>query len=176
MPIEHVTIPLTGAGDSTAQVATDSTPSGVVQLFKLAVSADGSEILVPAGADGLYVAIIERAEDPQDQLLIATSLAAGSVIDKDAVDIATGKTGRLLAADIGASVPIRVDLQCVNGARITRTSIYALKGTQRWKSPTNVHIEQVGGAAKHFGCEITNLHTIATADARVTLYWDEVTL
>jgi hypothetical protein len=174
MPIEHVTIPLTGAGDGTAQVATDNTPSGQVQLFKLAVSADGSELLVPVTLEGLFVQSTKRATDPQDQILVATSLAAGALIDKDAADIPLGKTGRLLAADVGASVPIRVDLQVVNGSRISRTSIYALKGSKQWEVPSTTQIELVGGTGKHFGVEITNLSPKETSDARVTLYWDEV--
>lgn len=174
MPIEHVTLPLTGGGDTTTQVAVDTTPEGVVQLFKIVVSADGISTLVPADVDGLFVQSIERAESPQDDLLIATSLSAGAGVDLTAAAISTGKTGRLMAADVGAAVPIRVDLQTVNGSRVTRTSIYALDGTKQWKAPTPVHIELAGGPAKFFGAHVVNLSPATASDARVTLYWDEV--
>lgn len=174
MPIETVNLPLTGAGDAGVQVAVDDTAEGVVQLFKLVLSADGISTLVPADVDGLFVQSISRVEDPQDQLLIATSLSAGSSVDLDTANITTGKTGRLLAADCGASVPIRVDIQVVNGTRITRSSVYALKGQERWETPAPMCIEQAGGVGKKFGVAITNLSPATTSDARVTLYWDEV--
>lgn len=54
---DNVQIPLTGSGDSTANVATDDTgATGQVQIIKLAVSTDGSAALLPANAsDGLLV-------------------------------------------------------------------------------------------------------------------------
>jgi hypothetical protein len=172
--IEHVILPLTGAGDSTTKVAVDNTADGVIQLFKIVHSADGVSTLVPADVDGLFVQGIKRAESPHDQLLIATSLSAGASADLDTANITTGKTGRLLAADIGATVPIRVDIQVVNGTRINRTSIYAMCGTERWETPADGFIEQTGGVGKKFGVTVTNLSISRTSDARVTLYWDEV--
>lgn len=174
MALETVNLPLTGVGDSGVQVAVDDTAEGVVQLFKIVVSADGVSTLVPADIDGLFVQSITRVEDPQDQLLIATSLSAGGNTDLDTANITTGKTGRLLAADIGASVPIRVDLQVVNGTRISRCSVYALNGHERWETPAPTFIEQIGGVGKRFGCTVTNLSVSEASDARVTLYWDEV--
>jgi hypothetical protein len=172
---EQVNLPLTGFGDSTVEVAVDTTPDGVIELVKLAVSADGSAVLIPANLDGLFVQM--RLESPQDELLLATSLGAGANVDLNATDITTGKTGRLLGADIGGSIPLRCDIQVVNGVRITRSTIYTLAGeTIPWRAPFGAKfIELAGGVAKHFGASVTNLSASRTADARVTLYWDEVT-
>jgi len=172
---ETVILPLTGAGDNTTPVAVDLTPDGVVQLFKLSVSANGIVTLVPADMDGLYVQTVQRAEDPQDDLLIASALSPGGNQDLNATDIPVGKTGRLMAVDIGGSVPLRCDVQVVNGSRVTRTSIYASDGNSLlWRPPSSMFIELAGGANKHFGVSITNLSPVRTSDARATLYWDEV--
>jgi hypothetical protein len=172
---EQVNLPLTGFGDSTVEVAVDTTPDGVIELVKLAVSADGSALLIPANLDGLFVQY--RLESPQDDLLLASALTAGANVDLNATDITTGKTGRLLGADIGGSIPLRCDIQVVNGVRITRSTIYTLAGeTVPWRPPFGAKfIELAGGVTKHFGVSVTNLSVSRTADARVTLYWDEVT-
>jgi hypothetical protein len=173
--IEHVNLPLTGAGQSTVKVAVDNTPDGVIQLFKIVHSADGVSTLVPADVDGLFVQSIDRVENPQDDLLVATNLSPGGNTDLNAADIATGKTGRLLAVDVGSSVPIRCDIQLVNGSRVTRTSIYSITGeTFPWKVPAPAFFELAGGTGKHFGVSVTNLSPYKAADIRATLYWDEV--
>jgi hypothetical protein len=175
LPIETVNLPLTGAGDNTVRVAVDDTAAGVVQLFKIVVSADGVSTLVPADIDGLFVQSIERAESPQDVMVVATALAAGANADLNGTDIATGKTGRLMAVDVGASVPARWDIQTVNGSRVTRTTLYTGFGDHRtWRPPSPVFIELAGGIGKHFGLSVTNLHSHKAADLRGTLYWDEV--
>lgn len=172
---EQVNLPLTGFGDSTVEVAVDSTPDGVIELVKLAVSTDGSAVLIPANLDGLFIQ--PRLESPQDEVLVATALAAGANIDLDATDIPLGKTGRLLGADLGGSVPFRFDIQVVTPARVLRTTIYTWPGDSKiWRPPFGQKfIELVGGAGKHFGLSVTNLDVATTADARATLYWDEVT-
>lgn len=172
---ESVNLPLTGTGDGTVEVAVDLTPDGVIELVKLAVSTDGSAVLVPADLDGLYIQ--PRLEDPQDQILVATALGAGSNVDLDAADIPLGKTGRLLGADLGGSVPFRFDLQTDNGARVTRTTVYTNAGeTIPWRPPFGAKfIELAGGVGIHFGLSVTNLDVAVAADARCTLYWDQVT-
>lgn len=175
MPAEQVTLPLTGFGDGTVDVAVDSTPEGVIELVKLAISADGSSVLIPANLDGLTIQ--PRLESPQDELLIATNLGAGANQDLNATAIPLGKTGRLLGADIGSSVPMRADIQVVDGARVTRTTIYTVPGqTFPWRVPFGAKwIEQIGGVAKSFGVSLTNLDVNQAADCRATLFWDEVT-
>ena len=172
---DTVQLPLTGAGDPTADVAVDITPDGVVELVKLAVSADGSAVLIPADLDGLFVQ--PRLENPQDEMLVTTNLGAGSNIDLDATDIPLGKDGRLLGADLGGSVPFRFDIQVVNGARVTRSTIYTNAGESKiWRPPFGAKfIEVAGGVGIHFGLSVTNLDASQAADARTTLYWDEVT-
>ena len=175
MPIENVGLPLTGSGDSSVDVAVDATPEGVIELVKLAISADGSSVLIPANLDGLFVQ--PRLESPQDEMLVAVGMTAGSNTDLNATDIPVGKVGRLLGADVGSSIPLRCDIQVVNGSRITRTTVYTHDGeTIPWRPPFGQKfIELIGGAGKHFGVSVTNLSAAKTADARVTLYWDEVT-
>ncbi len=174
MPAEQVTLPLTGFGDSTVEVAVDTTPDGVIELVKLAISADGSAVLIPANLDGLYVQ--PRLESPQDELLIATNLSAGANADLTATAIPLGKTGRLLGADIGSSVPMRCDLQVIDGARTTRTTVYTAPGeTFPWRVPLGGKwIELAGGVSKSFGASVTNLDVNQAADLRVALWWDEV--
>lgn len=149
---DQVTIPLTGSGDATADVAVESSPDGVIQLVQI------------------------YQESPQDDALLATALAAGANADLNATDITTGKTGRLIAVDVGGSVPVRCDIQTVNGPRVTRTTVYTQPGrSELWRSPALKQIELTGAAGVHFGVSVTNLSPHLTADVRVTIYWDEVT-
>ena len=149
---DGVTLPLSGAGDVTAIVATDDAGAfGQIQLIGFAV------------------------QSPQVQMLQSVNLAAGVNVDLTAADITTGKLGRLLGADIGCSVPIRCDLQTISGARTTRTTVYTREGqTFPWRVPMGGKwIELAGGAGKAFGASITNLDAAQAADVRVILYWDE---
>jgi hypothetical protein len=173
---DGVNLPLTGTGDATSKVATDDAgASGHIQLVKLAISADGSAVLIPADLNGLIVQ--PRLESPQDEILVATALSAGANVDLNATDIPLGKNGRLLGADVGGSVPFRIDLQVINGSRVTRTTVYTKDGmTKIWRPPFGQKfIEVAGGTGIHFGASVTNLSAARTADARITLYWDEVT-
>ena len=173
MPAEQVQLPLTGFGDSTATVAVDSTPEGVVELVKLAVSTDGSSSLIPGDSNGLVVQ--PRLDNPQTQQLIATSVGPGGLTNLDATDIPAGKSGKLLGADLGSSVPFRWDIQTVSGSRTTRTTIYTQAGKSfPFRPPLGEKwISLTGGSGIHFGVGCTNLSVRDTADARVTLYWDE---
>ena len=173
---EPVVLPFTGSGDATSAVAVDDAgAAGVVQILKLAISADGSAVLIPGDGEGLYVQTLERAEDPQQQVLLASALAAGASTDLNAADIATGKTGRLMAVDLSSSVPCRCDVQTVSGARVTRTVLYARAGDSRlWRPPGPTFVELAGGTGIHFGAAVTNLSPSLTADVRAVLYWDEV--
>jgi hypothetical protein len=174
MPAETVNLPFTGTGDASAQVAVDSTPQGVVELVKLAVSKDGSSVFIPADLVGLFVQ--EGAESPQDDLLVATALTAGSNIDLDATDIPTGKIGVLTGIDVGGSIPLRCDIQLVNGSRVTRTTIYTMPNDSKlWRPTVRRQYEIAGGVGKHFAVSVTNLSPARTADARATIYWDERT-
>lgn len=173
---EPVTLPLTGIGDLTTEVAVDDAgAAGVVQLFKLAVSTDGSAILVPADADGLYVQSQPKLVNPQDELLVAPDVAAGASSDLNAALITNLATGRLMGVDCGSSVAQRTDIQVVTAGRVTRAVVYSLPGqTRPWRPPAPKFIEQVGnGTTARFGVSVTNLSAGRTADLRATLYWDE---
>lgn len=53
---DGITVPLTGSGDSTAEVATDDAgAAGHVQVVKLAIATDGSATAIPADGNGLSV-------------------------------------------------------------------------------------------------------------------------
>jgi hypothetical protein len=150
---ESVQLPLTGAGDITSEVAVNATPSGtVIQLIK------------------------DDSADPQSASLLASALGAGASVDLDGTIITNAKKGQLIAADIGSSVPLRVDLQTVAGSRVTRTTVYIQSGqSELWRSPGASYIEQLGTGTEKFGVSVTNLSPHLTADARITLFWDEVT-
>lgn len=149
-----VNLPLTGVGDATAKVAVDDAdPSfGEVQLIGYAV------------------------QSPHDQILSSINLSAGANVDLTTASITTGRVGRLIGADLGCSVPCRYDIQVVNGARVTRSTVYTGPGeTFPWRVPPGGRwIEQAGGVSKAFGLSITNLDVTQAADVRGTLYWDEV--
>lgn len=147
-----VQLPLTGSGDETTNVAVrDEGASGVVQLVEQGVLA------------------------PHDEIVAATALAAGANTDLDAAAVTNGTTGRLLAVDVGASVPLRVDIQLVNGSRVTRATVYTQAGeTREWRVPAPQFFELVGDGSANFGLSVTNLSPHQTADARAVLYWDEV--
>jgi hypothetical protein len=174
MPAETVSLPLTGFGDSTVDVAVDQTPEGAVELVKLAVSTDNVSTLVPANANGLTTQF--RLDDPHDQLLLQSNLSPGANVDLTAAAITTGKVGRLLGADLGCSVPCRYDIQVTTPTRVTRTTIYTMAGeTFPWRVPIGGRwIELAGGPTNAFGLSITNLSASRTADVRGTLYYDEV--
>ncbi len=123
-----------------------------------------------AGGDGSIT-----WEDPHMEALLATSLAPGSTADLDADPITLGKLGKLAQLDVGSSVPLRIDVQTVNGSRSTVTTIYTYNGqTREWRPPDPVFVQVDGDGSAHFGVTVTNLSTWQTADARATLYWDEV--
>ena len=114
------------------------------------------------------------AIDPKDERLTSVDLGAGVNVDLTTADITTGKTGKLAAADVGASVPLRVDIQTVSGARVTRSTIFTQAGeTVRWRTPHLDHLTQAGGAGNGFGVSITNLDTSQAANVYATLYWEE---
>jgi hypothetical protein len=149
---ENVQLPLTGIGDATSRVAVNVTPGGtVVQLVK------------------------EDSADPQSTSLLASALAPGVSADLDAAIITSGKKGQLIAADLGSSVPLRIDLQAVNGSRVVRTTVYTSPGKSAlWRSPGASYVELLSTGTEFFGATVTNLSPHLTADARVTLFWDEV--
>lgn len=173
MPAEQVQLPLTGFGDSTATVAVDSTPEGVIELVKLAVSADGISTLIPADLNGLVIQ--PRLDDPHTQPLLATSIGPGGLTNLDCSDIPVGKTGKLLGADLGSSVPCRWDIQTVSGSRTTRTTLYTQAGESKpWRPPYGEKwFDLTGGSGVHYGIGVTNLSPTQTADARATMYWDQ---
>lgn len=143
------TLPLTGAGDSTALVAvlTDDANRDV-QIVR------------------------DDAVDPQYSVVSVTNLAPGGNQDLNATAITGGKIGQYLAVDVGSSVPLRVDIQTVNGPRVTVAHMYTgLSGSRAWRTPAPSMFELATG---NFGISVTNLSAYQTSDVRATIYWDEI--
>ena len=116
----------------------------------------------------------EVVQSPQHERLTSASLSAGGNTDLTTSDIA-GTTGKLMAIDVGASVPLKIDIQTVSGGRTTHSTIFSRAGHSLfWKTPHPDMITQTGGAGNGFGVSITNLDTSEAADVYATLYWDEV--
>lgn len=153
----------------------DCGAAGHAGIAKLAVSADGSAVLIPGDANGLYVQSVERATSPQHTVAVASAISAGGSSVTNAADITTAKTGRLAGVDVGSSVPLRVDIETVSGARVVRSTVYTQPGqTAQWRPPSPLFFTLTGATGVHFGATVFNLDASETADARVTFYWDEV--
>lgn len=87
---DGITIPLTGSGDSTAEVATDDCgAAGHAQILKLAVSADGDASRIGADANGLDVDVV-RVVDGADEAL-------GSTADASSANTVIGRLKKLLS-------------------------------------------------------------------------------
>lgn len=119
--------------------------------------------------------VAPQVQSPQSEQLTSTSLSAGGNADLTASDITGSTTGKLLALDFGATVPLKVNIQIVSGGRTTFTTVFSRAGQSgRWETPHPDFITQAGGAGNAFGVSITNLDTSESADVYATPYWDEV--
>lgn len=151
------------ATDSFIQTPPDSTGKKV----------DNVELVVGANTVQRQRFVV-GAVDPTNERLTSANLSAGANVDLTTQDITTGKTGKLSAVDVCASVPLRVDIQTVSGARITSVTVFTRAGeTMRWKTPHLDHVTQAGGVGNGFGVSITNLDTSQAADVYATLFWEE---
>lgn len=106
---DGIVVPLTGAGDATAKIATDDTgASGQVQIIKLAISADGVVTLIPADTTfGLAVDVKRTAALPAGTNAIG-KLAANSGVDIGDVDV-TSVPPRVRTAD-SIAVALQTDV------------------------------------------------------------------
>lgn len=151
------------AADGFVQVPPDSTGKKI----------DNVELVVGANTVERQRFVV-GAVDPTNERLTSANLSAGVNVDLTTADITTGKTGKLAAVDVSASVPLRVDIQKVSGARVTLATVFIRAGaTMMWKTPHLDHVTQAGGVGNGFGVSITNLDTSQAADVYATLYWEE---
>jgi hypothetical protein len=102
---DGITVPLTGAGDATAKVATDDagTP-GHVQIIKLAIGTDGSATLIGAdAANGLDVDVTRV----QGTVTTAPGVSGGGTeATAQRVTIANDSTGLISVDDNGGSLTV----------------------------------------------------------------------
>jgi hypothetical protein len=158
-----------GTGGST--LATDAIGSVHHQRVKVQHGADGQATDASAATP---LPVAEQVQSPQHERLTSAGLTAGGNVDLTASDISGGMTGRLIGVDCGASVPLRVDIQTVSGARTTHVTVFTQAGrTVPWRPPHKDFIAQAGGAGNAFGVSITNLDTSKAADVYATPYWEE---
>jgi hypothetical protein len=107
--------------------------------------------------------------------LVAADLTAGGSQSLDADAITPGKTGRLMAVDVGSATPCRVDIQIIDGVRMTIASLYFQAGQSvRWEQPYPTFWQLLGDGAAKFGVTVINLGGSEPSDVRVTIFWDEV--
>lgn len=106
---DGIVVPLTGAGDTTAKIATDDGgAAGQVQIIKLALSADGSVSLIPAdGTFGLAVDVKRTTALPAGTNAIG-KLAANSGVDIGDVDV-TSEPPRVRTVD-SIAVALQTDV------------------------------------------------------------------
>jgi hypothetical protein len=163
---------LLNAGTGGDTIASDDIGGIKFQRVKLISGIDGTNDGDAAATNPFPVD--QKAQSPQHERLTSVALSAGGNVDLTTADITTSTTGKLSGMDIGASVPLRCDVQTVSGARTTQTTTFARAGeTLLYRTPHIDHITLAGGAGNGFGVSITNLDTSEAADVFATVYWEE---
>jgi hypothetical protein len=160
------------AGAGGATIATDEIAAQQYQRVKLISGIDGVNDGDAAASNPFPVAA--QAQSPQHERLTSVALAAAANVDLTTADITTATTGKLSGVDLCASLPTRVDIQTVSGARTTQTTVFTQAGeTLQYRTPHIDHITQAGGAGNGFGVSITNLDTGLATDVFATIFWEE---
>ena len=109
----------------------------------------------------------------------STNLAAGASIDLDSDQIATGKTGKLMAIRLGASVPLKGELKTVqnNVSSAVKDFFFSNRMSSTiYPLPSHNFVTQVqdaGAGFDGFRMTVTNQDTIDAAFAYVTFFYDE---
>jgi hypothetical protein len=172
-PIEVIEIAtgLQGPQGATGEGVPPGGSTGKVLAKASASDFDTEWIFLTGGGGGSGYVPTDPQVSPQ---LVAANLPVGVSDFLDAQEITTGKTGRIMAVDAGSATPCRVDIQLVDGARVTITSLYFQAGqSARWEVyPT--FWELLGNGSAKFGVTVTNLGGSEPSDVRVTIFWDEV--
>lgn len=157
-----------GSGGDT--IASDDIGGVKHQRVKQQFGPDGSATDVSAAAP---LPVDQQAQSPQRERLTSANLSAGANVDLTASDIATG-TGRLIGATIGASVPLRCDIQSISGARTTHDTVFTRAGESRiWRPPHRDFFTHAGVSAglDVFQADVTNMDTSEAADVYATFYY-----
>lgn len=114
--------------------------------------------------------------DPKFSTQTSSALGAGANVTLTHY-VTSGKTGQLTAADVTATVPIKIEIgTIVTGAFTTRVVAFALAGQLlQWRAPYDTFITRASAdATSGFGVKITNKDASVAADVYSTGYWDEV--
>lgn len=161
MPLSDTSIPI-GAPSATSQ------------------QMDAAERLVDGQTRVIERVQLVQAVQPVTDVRTASSLAAGSSADLDGTAIGTGKTGKLLAVDLGSTVACKWEIKVRDGAgAITKAIRYTsgLSGqrpSDRWDAPSpDFAALAYGSGDENFRVTVTNLDARFPADASVSMYWDE---
>ena len=164
-------------GSGGAKLATDDVGGVHYQRVKPAHGTDGAATdtshAAPLPVDIGLVA-------PRTSFAASVAVAAGSSADLDSDQVAAGKTGKLVALLIGASVPVKAELKTVaNGASsAVLAALFAKAGESRLaRLPSREFVTQAhdaGAGLDGFRLTVTNLDTTRAADLYATFFYDEV--
>ena len=166
---------VTTAGDV---IATDDIGGVKHQRVKVEYGDDGSATDVSA-ANPLPVA--PGLVDPKTTFATAVSVAAGSSTDLDSDQISAGKTGKLIAVLLTASVALKGELHTVtNGAAsAVKAVIFSQAGfSQPVDMPGREFFtvaQDAGAGLDGFRLTVTNLDNSQAADVYCTFFYDETT-
>lgn len=117
---------------------------------------------------------------PVTARVTTTDLASGASFDLDSAQIASGKTGELVAVSISSSIPVKADLHTVLNATPSAAleTLFAPAGsTKIFKFPSKKFFtvsESASIGFDGFRLTVTNLDPADAADVYVTFYYDEV--
>ena len=142
--------------------------------------------LVGPLVDGSYVEVVllgdingdQFPESPKYSTLTSANLAAGASVTLDAAAITNATTGRLIAASVAASVPLKAEVVTVVGGTPTTRDVMFTSDAELsrvWGAPHPNYLRVAGNGANLFRVRLTNLDNSEAADVYATLYWDEVT-
>ncbi len=163
-------------GTGGATLAADDIGGVVHQRVKMQFGADGSATDVSTASP---LPIVLALDSPQTAHATTVALAAGASTDLDSAQIASGKTGELVAIVMAASVALKGQLFTVlNGAPSTiKATLFSLPSTSEpWTVPSKKFFTQAqdaGAGFDGFRLTVTNEDTTQPADVYVTFLYDE---
>lgn len=161
MPLSDASIPI-------------GTPSATSQQM------DAAERVVEGQTVVIERVQIIQAVQPVTDVRTASGLAAGASADLDGTAIGVGKTGKLLAVDMGSSAACKWEIKARDGGgAITKVILYTsgLAGqrpSDRWDAPSPDFVSLAYASGdENFRVTVTNLDAHNAADASVSMSWDE---
>lgn len=165
-----------------------NTASIIATINSLKVDASSIAGAVPSATNPLPVRITDGSAfysaassapaSPVVSTVTSSALGAGSSVDLDHTTIANGTTGQLMGVDVASTVPLKIEIQSVDGSSVatTRVVLFATNysGVQ-WRSPYKTFLTRAGAAANtKFRTKVTNKDASTAADVYATAYFDVV--